>query len=130
MFDPFEEMDRALDMPRGLQVFAPAIDVYQDADNVYVESALPGIDPEKVEVSIENDVLTVKGTSERKSEVDDKTYYRREVQRGSFYRSLALPTHVVSDQASAEFNDGVLKITVPKADEAKPKTIKIDVKKK
>ncbi len=130
MWDPFEEVERALDVPsRGLQVFAPAIDVYQDADNVYVESALPGIDPDKVELSIENDVLTLKGSTERKSEVDDKTYYRREVQRGSFYRSLVLPTHVVGDKASAEFKDGVLKITVPKAEEVKPKTIKVEIKK-
>ncbi|MBI5621324.1 Hsp20/alpha crystallin family protein [Candidatus Falkowbacteria bacterium] len=131
MWDPFEEFDRALDMPgRGVRGFVPAMDVYQDKDNVYVETALPGMDPEKVDVSIENDVLTIKGSTERTSEVEDKAYYRKEVQTGSFYRSVALPTHVVGDDAKAECTDGILKITVPKADEVKPKNIKVEVKKK
>jgi HSP20 family protein len=132
MWDPFEEMDQALDFPtsRGMRAFIPAMDVYQDKDNVYVETALAGVDPEKVEVSIENDVLTIKGTTEKKSEVEDKAYYRKEVQQGSFYRSVALPTHVVGGEANAEYKDGILKISVPKAEEVKPKTIQVKVNKK
>lgn len=130
MWDPFDDVERMFDFPasRALRAFVPAMDVYQDAENVYVETALPGVDPEKVEIAIENDVLTIKGTSEKKSEVDDKNYYRKEVQRGSFYRSVALPTHVVGDRATAEFTDGLLKVTAPKAEEVKPKTIKVKVK--
>lgn len=131
MLDPFEEMERMLDWPaqRQLNTFVPPMDVYQDEHNVYVETALAGVDPEKVDIAIENDVLTVKGATEHKSEIDEKNYYRKEVRRGSFYRSVALPTHVVGDSASAEYIDGILKITIPKAPEVKPKSVKINIKK-
>jgi len=131
MLDPFDEMERMLDWPaqRQLNTFVPAMDVYQDENNVYVETALAGVDPEKVDIAIENDILTVKGATEHKSEVDEKNYYRKEVRRGSFYRSVALPTHVVGDDASAEYTDGILKITIPKAPEVKPKSVKVKVNK-
>ena len=82
-----------------------------------VETGLVGIDPDKVNISIEHDVLTIKGESEKKSEVDDKNYYRKEIRRGSFYRSVPLPAHVIGDKASAVAEDGVLKISIPKAPE-------------
>ncbi|MEA2088815.1 MAG: Hsp20/alpha crystallin family protein [Patescibacteria group bacterium] len=110
--------------------FTPAIDVYQDKDNVIVETPLPGIDPEKVDVSIENDVLTIKGESEYKKEIDEKDYYRKEVRCGSFYRSVALPAHVLGDKADADYENGILKIKIPKAPESKPKTIKVKAKDK
>jgi HSP20 family protein len=110
--------------------FVPAIDMYEDADNVIVEAQMAGIDPDKVDVSIENDVLCIKGESEKKSEVEEKNYYRKEIRRGSFYRSVQLPAHVSGDKAVASAEDGVLKISIPKAPEAKPKTIRIQTKKK
>jgi HSP20 family protein len=128
-FDPFEEFDRSLTSMQ-MQSFAPAMDVYQTKDAVMVEAPLAGIDPNDVEISIENDVLTIKGKSEKKTEVDDKDYYRKEIRRGSFYRSVQLPTHVISDKASANYENGILKIEIPKAEEVKPKTIKIGVNKK
>lgn len=132
--EPFEDMDKMFEdfMPArsGMAGFMPAVDVYQDKDNVIVETQLAGIDPEKVDISIENDVLIIKGESEKKSEVDEKNYYRKEIRRGSFYRSVPLPTHVMSEKASAQAKDGVLKILVPKAPEAKPKMIKIKTSKK
>lgn len=132
--DRFEEMDKMFNdfVPalRQDQVgFTPAIDMYEDRDNVIVETQLSGIDPEKVDISIENDVLTIKGESEKKSEVEDKNYYRKEIRRGSFYRSIPLPAKVEGDKASAFVEDGILKISVPKASESKPKTIKIQTKK-
>jgi HSP20 family protein len=124
-------MGEMLPAVRGNQFgFTPAIDMYEDKDNVIVETQLGGIDPEKVDISIENNVLTIKGESEKKSEVEDKNYYRKEIRRGSFYRSIPLPTKVDGDKASAESGEGILKITVPKAAEVKPKTIKIQAKKK
>jgi len=105
--------------------FTPAVDIYEDKNNVFVETQLAGVDPEKVNISIENDVLVIKGEGEKKSEVEDKNYYRKEIRRGSFYRSVALPTHVLGEKASAEAIDGVLKISIPKATGGKPKTIKI-----
>ncbi len=110
--------------------FMPAVDVYEDKNNVIVESELAGIDPEKVDIAIENDVLTIKGEGQKKSEVEDKNYYRKEIRSGSFYRSIPLPAHVLGDKASAEAKDGVLKISIPKAPEAKPKKIKITTSKK
>ena len=110
--------------------FTPAVDVYQDKDNVFVETPLAGIDPEKVDISIENDVLTIKGENEKKTEVEEKDYYRKEVRRGSFFRSIQLPAHVLGDKAEAGYDNGVLKITIPKAPEAKPKKIKISMGKK
>jgi HSP20 family protein len=132
-FEPFEEMEKAFSeispMVRGVQAgFVPAVDVYEDKDNVVVETQLAGIDPDKVNVSIENDVLCIKGESEKKSEVEDKNYYRKEIRRGSFYRSIPLPTHVDGDAATALASDGVLKITIPKAKENKVKNIEIKTK--
>ncbi|MEA3398610.1 MAG: Hsp20/alpha crystallin family protein [Patescibacteria group bacterium] len=133
-FEPFEEMEKNFSdlMPsvRGRQSgFVPAIDMYEDKENVIVETQLAGIDPEKVDISIENDVLCIKGESEKKSEVEDKNYYRKEIRTGSFYRSIPLPAHVLGDNASAIAEDGVLKISIPKAPEAKPRTIRIKTKK-
>ncbi len=132
-FDSFEEADKvfsdlspSLRMSQGGHV--PAIDMYEDEDNVIIEAQLAGIDPNKVNISIENDVLTIKGESERKSEVDEKNYYRKEIRRGSFYRSVQLPAHVDGDKAKAKAGDGVLKVSIPKAVEAEPKTIKIETK--
>jgi HSP20 family protein len=133
--EPFEEMEKMFSdfLPswRGGQAgFVPAVDMYEDNNNVIVETELAGIDPEKVDIAIENDVLVIKGESEKKSEVEDKNYYRKEIRRGSFYRSIPLPAHVLGDQASARAADGVLKISIPKAPESKPKTIKIKTEKR
>jgi len=126
-----KEMNSMLPAVRGQAFgFTPAVDIYEDQDNLVVETQLGGIDPEKVDVSIENNILTIKGESEKKSEVEDKNYYRKEIRRGAFYRSIPLPTKVNGDKAVAESEGGILKITVPKVAENKPKTIKIETKKK
>ena len=131
-FDDLEkEMSSMLPAVRGSQFgFTPAVDMYEDQDNIVVETQLGGIDPAKVDVAIENNILTIKGESEKKSEVEDKNYYRKEIRRGSFYRSIPLPAKVDGDKAKAVNEDGILKITVPKMTETKPKTIKIENKKK
>jgi len=134
-FPELDDMDKMfsdmLPTVRGNQFgFTPAIDMYEDKDNIIVETQLAGLDPEKVDISIENNVLCLKGESEKKSEVEDKNYYRKEIRRGSFYRSIPLPTKVDGDKAQAVNEEGVLKISIPKATEVKPKTIKIQTKKK
>lgn len=130
MFDlNFPELDRVFeDWPAASAGFVPALDVYQDNDNVFVETPLPGIDPADVNISIENDVLTIEGKSEKKSEVDEKNYYRKEIRSGSFHRAVALPAAVAGEKATAEYNAGVLKITIPKEERAKPRQIKISAK--
>jgi len=109
--------------------FMPAVDMYEDKENVIVETQLAGIDPEKIDISIENDVLCIKGEGEKKTEVEEKNYYRKEIRRGSFYRSIPLPTRVLGDKASAIAEEGILKIFIPKASGDKPKSIKIKTKK-
>jgi len=110
--------------------FTPSIDIYQDNDNVVVEAPLAGIKPENVKLSIENDVLTIEGKAEQKSEIDEKEYYRKEIRSGSFYRSVALPVAVDGAQAKAEYENGILKVIIPKEERVKSKNIEIEVKKK
>jgi HSP20 family protein len=105
--------------------FTPAVNVYQTRDEVAVEAPLPGVDPDKVEVTVEHDVLTIQGHTEQKTEVDEKSYYRREVRSGSFYRSVPLPAAVEADKAEATYEQGILKVRIPKTPEAKPKTIAV-----
>ncbi|MFA6197955.1 MAG: Hsp20/alpha crystallin family protein [Patescibacteria group bacterium] len=132
LVEPWDELERwfgnAAPMARGGMM--PAVDVYQTKNDVVIEAPLPGLKAEDVTLSIENDVLTIEGKVEHKSEIDDKEYYRREVRMGSFHRAVALPTSVQSDKADAKFEDGVLKVVIPKAEHAKPKTIDIKVVKK
>ncbi|MFH1744824.1 MAG: Hsp20/alpha crystallin family protein [bacterium] len=133
-FSDFEDMEKIFSelapAPYGGKAgFVPAIDMYEDKENVIVETQLAGIDPDKVDISIKNDVLCIRGEGEKKSEVDDKNYYRKEIRRGSFFRSVQLPAHVINDKATAVAEDGVLKISVPKAPTDEEKTIKIETKK-
>ncbi|MDZ7612161.1 MAG: Hsp20/alpha crystallin family protein [Candidatus Moranbacteria bacterium] len=128
-FDPFRDLMKSWDEDFFGGDFAPSANVYQDKDNVIVEMDVPGVDPEKVDVSVENDVLTVSGSREDKREVKREDYYRKETRSGSFARSVILPMQVKSAKAEAEFNNGVLKITLPKAEETKAKKIKIKPKK-
>ena len=129
-WSPMRDMDKFFeeDFWNGAD-FSPAIDVYQDKDNVVVEAPLAGVDPEKVDISIENDVLTISGKTEDKKEVKREDYYRKEVREGSFSRSVILPMSVKADKAEAHSEKGVLKIVIPKADEVKPKKISVKVNK-
>lgn len=107
--------------------FYPALDVYQDKDNVVAELAIPAIDPNQVDITIENDVLTVSGTIESKQEVKREDYYRKEVRTGSFARSVVLPMAVKGNDAQATYDKGVLTITMPKEESVKPKKIAVQV---
>jgi HSP20 family protein len=112
------------------QAFSPALDVYEDKNSVFVECAVTGLDPEKMSITVEDNVLKIEGSSEHKSEVDEKNYYRKEIRSGHFFRSVALPKSVKGNDAKAVYENGILKITLPKSEEAKPKQVKIDVKSK
>ncbi|PIZ56157.1 hypothetical protein COY23_03525 [bacterium (Candidatus Torokbacteria) CG_4_10_14_0_2_um_filter_35_8] len=111
----------------SLSDVVPACDIYQDKDNLYIEIPLAGVDPKDVDISIKDDVLTAKGETKRKEEIKRKDYYRNEVQYGSFSRSISLPVRVKGDKASADSKNGMLKITMPKAEEAKPKKITVNL---
>lgn len=112
-----------------MRAMTPAVDVYENEGVVVVEAPIPGFDPEKVNIQVEDGVLMISGESEKRKEVEDKNYYRKEVRTGKFARSVALPVAVDSERAEAEYHNGVLKITVPKMEEKKAKSIKINVKK-
>ncbi len=111
--------------------FIPPFDVYEKDNKIIVETSIAGIDPQKVDISIdENNILTIKGKSEKKTEVEEKDYYRHEVKYGSFYRTVALPSKVKENSAVASYENGVLKIEIPKVFEPKKeKKIKIEIKK-
>ncbi len=128
-WSPMFDVERFFDEGFSADVnFAPALDVRQDKDNVVVETSLPGIDADKVDILVENDVLTISGKTEEKSEVKREDYYRKEIREGSFSRSVILPFKVKADEAQAEYAKGILTIIIPKAEEAKPKKISIKAK--
>lgn len=130
---PFEEFDKFFEdmMPsrKGMSNFMPAVDIYEDKKNVIVEMTVAHIDPEKFDIKIEDNVLYVKGSTEKKSEFEEKNYYRREISVGSFHRSIPLPKSVIGEKASAVHENGVLKISMPIKSESNKKTIKVQVKK-
>jgi len=126
-FDPFNDMNELMQQYRGI---VPPVDMYQTKDAVVVETPLAGVDPDKVDVTVENGVLTIKGSMEKKTEIDEKDYYRKEVRSGSVFRQVALPTRVVEGKAEASLENGMLKVRIPKAAEIAGKTVKINVKKK
>lgn len=128
-----EAMDRLFDdaftRPLGMAGFqSPAIDMYQTEDEVVVKASLPGMKADDVQISITGETLSIKGEFKEKAETKEKAYHLREQRYGSFERTLGLPTEVVADKAKAEFEDGILTITLPKAEEVKPKTITVKAK--
>ena len=124
LLDTFDNLEK------GFANFVPAIDVYEEKDNVVVEATLAGIKPDDVEINVHDDVLTLEGKRETSSEIDEKNYYRKEVRSGSFNRSVVLPASVQADKAKADFKNGLLKVILPKEKKAKAKNIKINVNKK
>lgn len=105
------------------------IDMYQTNDDVVVRAVVPGFRSDQVQINVTGDVLTIRGEAQQEEQTKDKAWHIREHRFGSFERSVALPVPVVSDKATAEFENGVLTITLPKAEEVKPRTISIKAKK-
>ena len=112
---------------QGGQNFVPALDLSENAEGYLVEAALPGLKPEDVEVTVENNVLTIKG--ETRKEVDDKqrNFHRVERRFGAFQRTISLPSTIKADQIQASLTNGVLRLEIPKAEEVKPRKISVNV---
>jgi HSP20 family protein len=106
-----------------------AVDVYETEDNVVVEASLPGVKPEEIEVNLTGNVLTIKGETKFEKEENGERYIRRERRYGSFCRSVSLPAGLEGGKAEAEFEHGILKLTIPKAEAVKPKVIEVKTKK-
>lgn len=108
--------------------WGPAIDIYDSKDNLVVKADLPGLSKDEIDVSIQENILTISGEKKRESKVKEEDYFREERFYGSFHRAITLPTEVDRTKVQANFKDGVLELTLPKKEEAKPQQIKIDVK--
>lgn len=104
------------------------IDMYQTDNDIVVKASLPGFKPEEVDISITGDTLTIKGEHKEEKEARDEDYFCRERYYGAFSRSVTLPVEVKAEKAEATFENGVLTLTLPKSEEARPKQIKVKAK--
>jgi len=132
---PFDEIDRFFSdedwflpiLPK-LQT-GPVMDMYETDKDVVAEVNLPGVDPEKIDISVKNGILRISGASEEKREEKKKGYWRKEIRKGSFERAVRLPSEVQEDKIDATYEKGVLKVVIPKAKtKAAKKKVKIKVK--
>lgn len=105
-----------------------AVDMYETNDNLVVKASVPGIKPEQLDVTVQGETLTIKGEAQEEQEREQGRYHVRERRQGSFSRMLALPFAIQSDKVQATFENGVLTLTLPKAEEIKPRNIKVQVK--
>lgn len=111
------------------RTWAPPVDIYENENDIVLKAELPGVDPKDVEVRVEDNTLYLKGERKFEKEVKEESYHRVERSYGSFARSFSLPSSINAEKVKAEYKDGLLTLTLPKREEAKPKTIKIDVSK-
>jgi len=143
---PLEEMERMFDsfFPRGwlrparwewpswaevpapFEGKTPRVDVIERDDEVVVKAELPGVRKEDVEVSLTDNSVCIKGSTSHEEKQEKGDYYRREMSRGEFARTVALPSEVDGDKAKARFADGVLEVVVPKVAKAKRRSVKVD----
>lgn len=127
-------MDRIFDQPLNRLSFrggedlgnsSLSLDVVENGDTYVIKAAVPGVDPKDVEISVDEDVLTIRGEFNKQEETGDETYLRREIRSGSFVRQLRLPPTVDPEKAQASFENGLLKLSIPKKPEARARSIKI-----
>ena len=104
----------------------PTVDTYEEGDNIVIKAELPGVKKEDVSIDVKDSVLTLKGERKHEKDINEDNYYRRESAYGRFQRAFTLPDAVDPNKIEASYKDGVLKVTVPKAEETKAK--KIDIK--
>ena len=113
----------------NLTSWAPAVDIYETEHNLVVKADLPDIKPEELDIRVENNILTIRGERKFEKKVDDNNYLRVERAYGSFSRSFSLANSVNTEAIQADYQNGVLTLSIPKREEAKPKQIKVRVEK-
>jgi len=131
-----EEMDRMWDRffrdwpaPEiAREGWMPSVDLSETKDEILVKAEVPGMDPKDIDISLSDDLLTIRGEKKQENEEKEENYHRVERTYGSFSRSVRLPVGVQSSKVKANYKDGVLKIALPKSPEAKKKEVKIQVK--
>lgn len=111
--------------PMQISRWIPAVDISETDDAVVVQAEVPGLDPKDIEVSVEGNVLTIKGEKKESREERGENYHRVERQYGTFSRSIQLPSEIAADQVEAVVRNGVLEVRLPKQEGAKPKRIDI-----
>jgi HSP20 family protein len=112
---------------QNLTTWAPAVDIYEGEHELVVKADLPDVKPEELDIRVENNILTIRGERKFEKKVDEKNYLRVERAYGSFARSFSLANTVNSEAIKADYKDGVLTLSIPKREEAKPKQIKVSV---
>jgi len=130
-----DEIDRLFEAPladfaRSTQLLSgwtPALDVYEDKDNILVKAELPGMKREEIELSLHDGSLSLSGERKGENKYEDAEVYRSERFVGKFQRTVTLPSPVAADKVKAEYKDGILTVTLPKTEEAKPKHIDVSV---
>ncbi len=130
-----DEIDRLFEAPlaeltRTAHVFdgwMPALDVYEDKENVYVKAELPGMKNEDIDVSLRDGTLSISGERKAQDKYQDAEVYRAERLYGRFQRTVTLPAPVAADKVKANYQDGILSVTLPKTEDAKPKHIDVKV---
>ncbi len=123
----FRDLNNDGDSPLSTAAFVPAVDIYEDEKKVMLKLEVPGIDEKDLDVSMENNTLTVKGERKFESEEKEENFHRIERRYGSFFRAFTLPSTVDTEHVQAKYNAGVLKLELLKKPEAQPKQIKINV---
>jgi len=130
LWDPLTVARRMRDFDENFDIFEwddTQLDMYEEDDHVMVNLKAPGFDEKNVEITVQDNSVTITGNAETKEEEQDKKkkYYRKEISQKSFTRTVSLPSKVIADQAEAEFKNGILHLRLPKAEEAKPKKVTI-----
>jgi HSP20 family protein len=113
----------------GDKEFIPALDIFEKDSKFIVKAELPGMKEKDIQVSVVGDTLTIKGEKEAESEIDEENYYRLERSYGSFARSISIPSYINTERIEANFENGILEISMPKFAEIKPKKVKVSARK-
>src|SRR5215470_16487734 len=111
----------------NLTTWAPAVDIIENEQELVVKADLPDIDPKELDIRVENNILTIRGERKFENKVTESNYLRVERSYGSFARSFALASTVNAEAIQADYQNGVLALTIPKREEAKPKQIKVNI---
>jgi HSP20 family protein len=111
------------------RAWIPPVDIYETGDSLVLKAELPGINPDEVEIRVEDSTIYLKGERKFEKEIKEENLHRVERSYGTFTRSFALPNTIDADKVNAEYQNGILTLTIPKHEEAKPRTIKINVSK-
>jgi HSP20 family protein len=107
--------------------WTPAVDIYENENTITLKADIPGIDPEKLEIRVDANRLLIKGERTFEKETKQENFYRVERSYGAFFRSFILPSNVQPDRIEANYNNGVLTVTLPKREDARPKTVRVKV---